>query len=132
MVKKALSMPGVDVAAKLAEQAAGAAAPAVEEEKKEEVSAIAAEVVKQEVKEVTKTKTKVNAKVKQKKEENPSAADLLKARAAKETKGVAMNLRVKPSVKEKFEQLRKQLNYSQSDFFEVLVQLAEETVREKK
>ena len=71
----------------------------------------------------------VKANVNVKKEE--SAASILKARAEKELKDVAMNLRVKPSVKERFEVLRKQLNYSQSDFFEVLVRLAEETLKEQ-
>ena len=125
MAKKTLNMPGVDMAAKLAEQAAGIAAPAVEEEKKE----VAPADVKQEVKTVTKANVKV--KVKPKKAETVSASDIIKARAEKEVTGVAMNLRVKASVKEKFEQLRKQLNYSQSDFFEVLVHLAEETLKKQ-
>lgn len=120
--KLKINMPGM-VASQLAAEVASAPV-----EEKKEVAASAPEV-KEEVKTVTKKKTNTKAKVNVKKEE--SAASILKARAEKELKDVAMNLRVKPSVKERFEVLRKQLNYSQSDFFEVLVQLAEETLKEQ-
>ena len=114
--KLKINMPGM-VASQLAAEVASA--PEVKEEVKREVKAV--------TKKKTNTKAKVNVNVK--KEE--SAASILKARAEKELKHVAMNLRVKPSVKERFEVLRKQLNYSQSDFFEVLVRLAEETLKEQ-
>lgn len=42
----------------------------------------------------------------------------------KEIKSVAMNLRVKESVRNEFEELRKMYGYSQSDFFEIMVKLA--------
>ena len=116
--KLKINMPGM-VASQLAAEVASA--PEVKEEVKREVKAV--------TKKKTNTKAKVNVNVNVKKEE--SAASILKARAEKELKHVAMNLRVKPSVKERFEVLRKQLNYSQSDFFEVLVRLAEETLKEQ-
>ena len=114
MKKGTINMPGVNVNDALASAAAGV-------EQKQEV--------KQEVKKTVKKKASVKANVNVKQEEKSTAADLLTARAQKEIKNVAVNLRVKPSVKERFDLLCTKLNYSQSDLFETLVSLAEETLR---
>ena len=117
MAKKnmTVNMPGVNVNDALAAAAAGE-----QQEAKE---------VKQEVKKKAPVKPKAKVNVKQ--EEKSTAADLLTARAQKEIKNVAVNLRVKPSVKERFDLLCTKLNYSQSDLFETLVSLAEETIKEQ-
>ena len=61
----------------------------------------------------------------------PSVSTILQARAERELKSVAVNLRVKESVKNRFDILCKKLGYSQSDFFEVLIDLAEETIKQQ-
>ena len=71
------------------------------------------------------------AKKTRQKKTAPSVSMILQARAEKELKSVAVNLRVKGSVKERFDLLCKKLGYSQSDFFEVLVDLAEETIKQQ-
>ena len=43
-----------------------------------------------------------------------------------ETKSLLMSMRIRPSTKERFEKLRKIYRYSQSDFFDALVAIAEE------
>ena len=43
-----------------------------------------------------------------------------------ETKSILMSMRIRPSTKEKFDKLRKFYCYSQSDFFDALVAIAEE------
>lgn len=83
---------------------------------------------------VTEEKTTAPApsvKSKRKAKTAPSVSMILQARAEKELKSVAVNLRVKGSVKERFDLLCKKLGYSQSDFFEVLVDLAEETIKQQ-
>ncbi len=70
-------------------------------------------------------------KSKRKAKTAPSISMILQARAEKELKSVAVNLRVKGSVKERFDLLCKKLGYSQSDFFEILVDLAEETIKQQ-
>ena len=137
MVKKglAISMPGVDVDAQLAAAAAGVVAPAKEEEVKKE--AVPEEKPKAEVKEKTKANVKVKANVKKvepkkevKVEEKP-ADSMFKDRGERELKTVFMNLRVKESVKADFEALRKELHYSQSDFFELLVAFAKKEIKKQ-
>lgn len=137
MVKKglAISMPGVDVDAQLAAAAAGVVAPAKEEEVKKE--AVPEEKPKAEVKEKTKANVKVKANVKKvepkkevKAEEKP-ADSMFKDRGERELKTVFMNLRVKESVKADFEALRKELHYSQSDFFELLVAFAKKEIKKQ-
>lgn len=44
----------------------------------------------------------------------------------RETKSLLMSMRIRPSTKEKFDKLRKLYRYSQSDFFDALVAIAEE------
>lgn len=44
----------------------------------------------------------------------------------RETKSLLMSMRIRPSTKEKFDKLRKLYRYSQSDFFDVLVAIAED------
>lgn len=44
----------------------------------------------------------------------------------RETKSVLMSIRIRPSTKEKFDKLRKLYRYSQSDFFDALVAIAED------
>ena len=125
MAKKGMTvnMPGVNVNDELAAAAAGVAPAAeVKQEVKTDVDKKAA------VKKTVKANTKVKVNVKKEEKEDSIAAALQK-QAEKEVKSIAMNLRVKPSVHEKFEQLRKQLRYSQSDFFEVMVKLADETIK---
>ncbi len=43
-----------------------------------------------------------------------------------ETKSILMSMRIRPSTKGKFERLRKFYGYSQSDFFDALVAIADE------
>ena len=43
-----------------------------------------------------------------------------------ETKSILMSMRIRPSTKERFEKLRKFYRYSQSDFFDALVAIADE------
>ena len=61
-----------------------------------------------------------------------AAAAGVAKQAEKEVKSIPINLRIKPSVRELFEQMRKQLRYSQSDFFEVMVKLTKETIDNRK
>jgi hypothetical protein len=75
-----------------------------------------------------KTNVNVNENVKQ----EESVASTLRKQAEKEVKSIPINLRIKPSVRELFEQMRKQLRYSQSDFFEVMVKLTKETIDNRK
>ena len=44
----------------------------------------------------------------------------------RETKSLLMSMRIRPSTKEKFDKLRKFYCYSQSDFFDALVAIADE------
>lgn len=50
----------------------------------------------------------------------------LEKQEIRETKSLLMSMRIRPSTKEKFDKLRKFYCYSQSDFFDALVAIAEE------
>ncbi len=50
----------------------------------------------------------------------------LEKQEIRETKSILMSMRIRPSTKEKFEKLRAFYGYSQSDFFDALVAIAEE------
>lgn len=136
MVKKglAISMPGVDVDAQLAAAAAGVVAPAKEEEVKKE--AVPEEKPKAEVKEKTKANVKAKANVKKAEPKKEVKAEektesMFRDKGERELKNVFMNLRVKESVKADFETLRKELHYSQSDFFELLVAFAKKEIKKQ-
>ena len=136
MVKKglAISMPGVDVDAQLAAAAAGVVAPAKEEEVKKE--AVPEEKPKAEVKEKTKANVKAKANVKKAEPKKEAKAEakpesMFRDKGERELKSVFMNLRVKESVKADFEALRKELHYSQSDFFELLVAFAKKEIKKQ-
>ena len=136
MVKKglAISMPGVDVDAQLAAVAAGVVAPAKEEEVKKE--AVPEEKPKAEVKEKTKANVKANVNVKKAEPKKEVKAEektesMFRDKGERELKTVFMNLRVKESVKADFETLRKELHYSQSDFFELLVAFAKKEIKKQ-
>lgn len=121
MAKKGMTvnMPGVNVNDELAAAAAGAAPAAVKQEVKADAKKKAP----------VKANVKVNVKAKQEvKEDNISA---LQEQAQKEVKSVPMNLRVKPSVKERFDYMCKKLRYSQSSFFEVMVNLTYDMVEKQ-
>ena len=114
MVKKglSLSMPGVDidVDAALAEKAGAVAVPA-KEEKSDSTPA---------VKEV-KIKPKRNTKKEVKEVDDFSV--IFAPKQEKELRNVAVNLRVKKSVKENFDMICKRLGRSQSDMLEFWVDL---------
>ena len=130
MVKKglAISMPGVDVDAQLAAAAAGVVAPAKEEEVKKET--VPEETPKAEVKEKTKANVKKAEPKKEVKAEEKTES-MFRDKGERELKTVFMNLRVKESVKADFEALRKELHYSQSDFFESLVAFAKKEIKKQ-
>ncbi len=50
----------------------------------------------------------------------------LEKQEMRETKSLLMSMRIRPSTKEKFDKLRKFYCYSQSDFFDALVAIADE------
>ena len=50
----------------------------------------------------------------------------LEKQEIRETKSILMSMRIRPSTKEKFERLRKFYGYSQSDFFDALLAIADE------
>ena len=117
MVKKgmALNMPGVvDVDAVLAEKAGAVAVPVKEEKKEEKSDSTPA------VKEV-KTKTKRNTKKATK--ETDDFSEIFEPKKEKELRNVAVNLRVKKSVKENFDLICARLGRSQSDMLEFWVDL---------
>ena len=118
MGKKGLSlnMPGVgfDVDAVLAEKAGAVAVPAKEEKKEEKSDSTSA--VK-----VVKTKPKRNTKKEVKVVDDFS--EIFEPKQEKELRNVAVNLRVKKSVKENFDLICKRLGRSQSDMFEFWVDL---------
>ncbi len=67
---------------------------------------------------------KVNVKVKQKEDqENPGISAIFKNKHEKEKKTRQVNLRVKETVWADFDYVSKKLGMSQSDYFEVIVQL---------
>ena len=50
----------------------------------------------------------------------------LEKQEMRETKSLLMSMRIRPSTKERFEKLRAFYRYSQSDFFDALVAIADE------
>ena len=71
-----------------------------------------------------KVNEKVNVKVKQKEDqENSSISAIFKNKHEKEKKTRQVNLRVKETVWADFDYVSKKLGMSQSDYFEVIVQL---------
>ena len=108
-----LNVPG-SVASQLAADIAKEQAPTVPAKEEVKKETVPEETPKAEVKEKTKANVKAKANVKK-----------------AELKTVFMNLRVKESVKADFEALRKELHYSQSDFFELLVAFAKKEIKKQ-
>ena len=124
-----LNVPG-SVASQLAADIAKEQAPAVPAKEEVKKEAVPEEKPKAEVKEKTKANVK---KAEPKKEAVPEekTESMFRDKGERELKTVFMNLRVKESVKADFETLRKELHYSQSDFFELLVAFAKKEIKKQ-
>lgn len=130
-----LNVPG-SVASQLAADIAKEQAPAVPAKEEVKKEAVPEEKPKAEVKEKTKANVKAKTNVKKaepKKEVKAEAKpeSMFRDKGERELKTVFMNLRVKESVKADFEVLRKELHYSQSDFFELLVAFAKKEIKKQ-